>query len=153
MRKGSFRVPAVSRYDDVTRYKNFYSRRGQTGGMPVFIGRRRQRGHGIGNVLGSLLGRVVGFLGSRGVDFLKQNRQAAVRNIVRTGLDIARDVTGGKKVKEALKTRIPQGIKQTASELQFQLGAQKPREQQQQQRKRKRRPVSKKTKMKKDIFS
>jgi len=75
-----------------------------------------------------------------------------VKNIIRTGLDIAKDVTGGKKVKEALKTRIPQGIKQTASELQFQLGAKKPREQQQQQRKRKRRPVSKKKK-KKDIFS
>jgi len=79
-----------------------------------------------------------------------------VRNIIRTGLDIAKDVTGGKKVKEALKTRILQGIKQTASELQFQLGAQKPREQQ--QRKGKRPPVSKKKKSrpqpkKRDIFS
>jgi len=121
------------------------------------MGRRRQRGHGIGNVLGSLLRRVVGFLGSHGVDFLKQNRQAAVKNIIRTGLDIAKDVTGGKKVKEALKTRIPQGIKQTASELQFQLGAKKPREQQQ---KRKRRPAAAVSKKKsrpqpkrKDIFS
>jgi len=139
MQKGSFRAPYS--YDDATRYYNLYSR-GQMGGMPVFVGRRHQRGHGIGNVLGSLLRNVVGFVGSRGVDFLKQNRQAAVRNIIRTGLDIAKDVTGGKKVKEALKTRIPQGIKQTASELQFQLGAQKPRDQQQ-QRKRKRPPVSK----------
>jgi len=154
MRRGSFRTP-YSHNDDVTRYYNLYSR-GQTGGMPVFSGRRRQRGHGIGNVLGSLLRRVVGFVGSRGLDFIKQNRQAAVKNIIRTGLDIAKDVTGGKKVKEALRTRIPQGIKQTASELQFQLGAQKPREQQQQQqqRKRKRRPVLKqKKKKKKDIFS
>jgi len=152
MRRGSFRAPYS--YDDATRYYNLYSK-GQTGGMPVFMGRRRQRGHGIGNVLGSLLCRVVGFVGSRGLDFIKQNRQAAVKNIIRTGLDIAEDVTGGKKVKEALKTRIPQGIKQTASELQFQLGAKKPREQQQQQqqqRKRKRRPVSKKKK-KKHIFS
>jgi len=64
-----------------------------------------------------------------------------VKNIIRTVLEIAKDVTGGKKVKEALKTRIPKGIKQTASELQFQLGAKKPREQQQ-QRKRKRRPAA-----------
>ena len=123
--------------------------------MSVFVGRCHQHGHGIGNILGSLLRHVVGFLGSRSVDFLKQNRQAAVKNIIRTGLDIAKDVTGNKKVKEALKTRIPQGIKQTASELQFQLGAQKPREQ---QRKRKRPPVSKKMKSrpqpkKRDIFS
>ena len=124
----------------------------------MFIGRRHQRGHGIGNVLNSLLRNVVGFVGSRGMDFLKQNRQAAERNIIRTGLDIAKDMTGGKKVKYALKTRILQGIKQTASELQFQLGAQKPREQQQQQRKCKRPPVSKKKRSrpqpkKRDIFS
>ena len=161
MQKGSFRVPPYHN-DDAKRYYNVYNRV-QTGGMPVFIGRRHQRGHGIGNVLGSLLRNVVGFVGRRGVDFLKQNRQAAVRNIVKTGLDIAKDVTSGKKVKDALKTRIPQGIKQTASELQFHLGPQKPREQQQQQqqqqRKRKRPPVSKKTKRsrplpkKRDIFS
>jgi len=63
-----------------------------------------------------------------------------MKNIIRTGLDIAKDVTGGKKVKEALKTRIPEGIKQTASKLQLQLGAKKPKEQQQ-QRKCKRRPA------------
>jgi len=157
MQKGSFRAPY--RNDDAARYYNMYNRV-QTGGMPVFIGRRHQRGHGIGNVLGSLLRNVVGFVGRRGMDFLKQNRQAAVRNIVKTGLDIAKDVTSGKKVKDALKTRIPQGIKQTASELQFHLGPQKPREQQQQQRKRKRPPVFKKKKRsrpqqskKSDIFS
>jgi len=69
-----------------------------------------------------------------------------VKNIIRTGLDIAKDVTGGKKVKEALITRIPEGIKQ------------KPREQQ--QRKRKRQPAAAVSKKKsrpqpkrKDIFS
>jgi len=84
--------------------------------MPVFIG-RRQRGHGISNVLGGLVRRIVSFLGSRGLDFLKQNRQTAVSNLIKTGFDIAKDVTSGKKVKEALKTRIPEGIKQTAQEL------------------------------------
>jgi len=100
------------------------------GGMPVFIGRRHQHGHGIGNVLGGLLRRVVGFLGSRGLDFLKQNRQTAVLNLIKTGLDIAKDVTSSKKVKEALKTRIPEGIKQTAQELRFQLNGEKPTEEQ-----------------------
>ena len=103
--------------DDVGRYYHFFLK-GQAGqGMPIFIGRRHQRGHGIGNVLGGLLRRVVGFLGSRGLDFLKQNRQTAVSNLIKTGFDIAKDVTSGKKVKEALKTRIPEGIKQTAQEL------------------------------------
>jgi len=97
--------------DNVGRYYDFFLK-GQTGrGMPVFIGRRHQCAHGIGNVLGSLLRRVVGFLGSHGLDFLKQNRQTAVLNLIKTSFDIAKDVTSGKKVKEALKTRIPEGIK------------------------------------------
>jgi len=79
--------------------------------MSVFIGRRHQRGHGIGNVLGGLLHHVVSFLGSCGLDFLKQNRQTAVSNLIKTGFDITKDVTSGKKVKEALKTRIPDDIK------------------------------------------
>ena len=98
--------------------------------MPVFMGRRYQRGHGIGNVLGSLFCRMVGFLGGRGMDFLKQNRQAAVSNLLKTGVNIVKDVSSGKKVKDTLKTRIPEGIKQTASQLKFQLGNQPPTQQQ-----------------------
>jgi len=93
--------------------------------MPVFRGRRYQRGHGIGNVLGGLFRRVVGFLGTRGMNFLKQNRGAAVSNLLKTGVNIVKDVRSGKKVKDTLKTRIPEGIKQTASQLQFQLGDKK----------------------------
>jgi len=108
-------------------YYNFLTRRGgQIGyGMPVFRGRRYQRGHGIGNVLGGLFRRVVGFLGGRGMDFLKQNRQAAVSNLLKTGVNIVKDVSSGKKVKDTLKTRIPEGIKQTASQLKFQSGDKK----------------------------
>jgi len=102
--------------------------------MPVFMGRRYQRGHGIGNVLGGLFRRVVGFLGGRGMDFLKQNRQAAMSNLIKTGVNVVRDVSSGKKVKDVLKTRIPEGIKKTASQLKFQLGDKTPTQQQQQRR-------------------
>jgi len=46
-----------------------FSPKKQMGGMPVFVGQRRQRGHRISNVLGGLIHRVVGFLGSYGLDF------------------------------------------------------------------------------------
>jgi len=58
---------------------------------------------------------------------------------MKTRINVAKDVMSGKKVKEVLKTRIPEGIKQTTSELQFQLGDQKPTEQ---QPKRQRRPAA-----------
>ena len=46
--------------------------------MLVFIGSKYQRGHGLGNILGGLFRRVIGFLGGKGVQFLKQSRGAAV---------------------------------------------------------------------------
>jgi len=76
--------------------------------MPVFVSRRHQRGHSIGNVLGGLVRR---FLGRRGLDFLKQNRGAAISNLIH----VAKDVSSGKKVKESLKTRVLEGIKQSSS--------------------------------------
>ena len=118
--------------------------------MPVFVGRAHQRGHGIGNVLGSLARRVVGFLGGRGLEFLKQNRAAAVSNLLKTGANVVRDVSSGKKVKDSLKTRLPEGIKQTARELQFQFSDKQPS---QQQLPRKRRPKKRTVRHRKDIFS
>ena len=89
--------------------------------MPVFVGRQHQRGHGIGNILGGLARSVVGFLGDRGLDFLKQNRGTAISNLIKSGVNVAKDVSSGRKFKESLKSRVPEGIKQTARELQFQL--------------------------------
>jgi len=78
--------------DDASRYYNFFVK-GQTGhGMPVFIGRHRQHGHGIGIALGGLVRRIVGFLGSCSLDFLKQNHQTAVSNLIKTGFDIAKQL-------------------------------------------------------------
>ena len=141
-------------YNAPDKYYDFFTKRQRGYGMPIFIGRAHQRGHGVGNVLGNLVRRVVGFLGGRGLDFLKQNRGAAVSNLIKTGVNIAKDVSSGKKVKDSLKTRVPEGIKQTARELQFQLTSKQPTGQQQQPRKH--RPVihkKRKGRHRKDIFS
>lgn len=98
-------------------------------GMPVFVGARRQRGHGIGNVLSGLFRGVVGLLGKgKGIatQLLKQNKDAAISNLIQTGLNVAGDLAQGKKIKETLKRRVPEGIKQTARNIDWHLDAETP---------------------------
>jgi hypothetical protein len=57
-------------------YEDYYKR--QTGGeMPVFVGRRHQRGHGLGSILGSLFRGVV--------PFIKRNIGTVGRTLAKTG--------------------------------------------------------------------
>jgi len=46
-------------------YKDYYTKQSE-GAMPVFVGVKRQRGHGLGSMLNSLLKNVL-------VPFLKRN--------------------------------------------------------------------------------
>jgi len=97
--------------------------------MPVFVGARRQRGHGIGNVLSGLFRGVVGLLGKgKGIasHLLKQNKDAAISNLIQTGLNVAGDLAKGKKIKETLKRRVPEGIKQTARNIDWHLNDETP---------------------------
>ena len=68
-------------------YEDYYT--GQVGGnMPVFRGMRHQRGHGLGNVI--------------------------IRNVMKTGMEVADDVLEGQSLKSSVKKRLPQGIKRAA---------------------------------------
>jgi len=103
-------------------YDFFVKQRGA--GMPVFVGARRQRGHGIGNVLSGLFRGVIGLLGKgKGIatQLLKQNKDAAISNLIQTGMNVAGDLAQGKKVKKTLKRRVPEGIKQTAQNIDWHL--------------------------------
>ena len=94
-------------------YENYYVKGQRGSGMPVFIGSRYQRGHGIGNILRSLLRHVVGFFtnNGRGAQFLRNNRDTMVSNLIKTGFEVADDVARGRKLKESLKKQVPRGIK------------------------------------------
>ncbi len=96
-------------------YENYYA--SQSGGeLPVFVGARYQRRHGIGSILSGLFRRVL--------PFLKANARNLATNVLKTGVDIADDVLGqGKKLSESVKERIPQGIKRTVQELNWQTGS------------------------------
>jgi len=99
-------------------YEDYYMRQcgGGGGDMPVFAGARYQKGHGLGSILSGLFRRVLPFLKANGKNF-------AV-NLLRTGVDVADDVfDGGKKFTDALKERVPQGIKRTVQDLKFQSGS------------------------------
>ena len=91
-------------------YEDYYKR--QTGGgadIPVFVGSRRQRGHGIGSILGGLFRRVV--------PFIRGNVSKIGKNVLRTGMDIASDVLSGKRFKDAAKQGVARGLKRTAGDM------------------------------------
>ena len=92
-------------------YEDYYKR--QSGGeMPVFAGRRYQRGHGIGSMLSGLFRRVV--------PFIKDNVKNIGANILRTGTNIAQDMIEGKKFKEAARRHVPTALKQTVRDIDWQ---------------------------------
>ena len=96
-------------------YEDYYT--GQVGGnMPVFRGVRYQRGHGLGNVISGLFRRVV-------LLFLKKNKKTFIRNASRTGMEVADDVLEGESLKSSVKKRLPQGIKRTAGDVDWQTGS------------------------------
>ena len=93
-------------------YDEYYKR--QSGGeMPVFIGRRNQRGHGIGSLLSGLFRRVV-------MPFVRDNAKKVGASLLKTGMNIMGDVMSGKNLKESAKEHVPQGLKRTAEDLDWQ---------------------------------
>jgi len=96
-------------------YEDYYTR--QNGGeIPVFVGRRFQHGHGLGSILGGIFRRIV-------LPFVKTHGKNMLANAVKTGLEVADDVIGGKTVKDSVKKRVPSGIKRTLLDLGSQSGS------------------------------
>jgi len=97
-------------------YEDYYSR--QAGGeIPVFIGSRYQRGHGLGSVLGGLFRRFV-------IPLFRTHGKTLALDALRTGMDVAEDVlASGRGLKESVKKRVPEGIKRTAQSLIRQSGS------------------------------
>ena len=71
-------------------FDQYYSRQQSGGGeFPVYVGRYRQRGHGLGNIFGSLFRRVLPFL------------KSFAPHALRAGANIVDDVSKGKTWKDA----------------------------------------------------
>lgn len=77
-------------------YENHYLQ--QTGrGLPVFQGARVQKGHGLGNVLGSLF--------RSAMPLLKKGVKSLGKEALRTGVEIAGDVLDGRSIRESARNR------------------------------------------------
>ncbi len=95
-------------------YEDYYAK--QSGGeMPVFMGGRQQRGHGIGN----FFARVKRFA----IPLLKRGAQFLLPKIFKTGTEVMEDVARGQRVKDALKSRVTGAIKESARDLFRQSGS------------------------------
>jgi len=116
-------------------FDQYYGHQQKGGGdFPVYVGRYRQRGHGLGNILGSLFRRIL--------PFLKSFAPIALR----TGANIVEDVSSGKTWKDSAMDRVPETISKVAFGNMNQTGSGIRRK-----RKSKQRRIVKRAK--RDIFS
>jgi len=82
--------------------------------MPVFVGQRYQRGHGLGQTISGLFKRfVIPFVAPRA----KEVGKKILGNVVQTGMEVAGDVLSGRSAKEAVKERGLAGIKRTFGDI------------------------------------
>jgi len=82
---------------DVSRdlYEEYYSR--QNGGeIHVFVGRRFQRGHGLGSILSGFFRRLV-------LPFFKTYGKSVLSGALKTGMDVADDMLEGQPLKQSAK--------------------------------------------------
>ena len=93
-------------------YEEYYSR--QNGGeIPVFVGRRFQRGHGLGSILGGFVRRLV-------LPFFQTNAKSMLKNAAKTGVEVVGDVVDGRSFVDSVKKRVPTGIKRGVEDIVFQ---------------------------------
>lgn len=80
-------------------FERYYENQQKGGGeFPVYVGRYTQKGHGIGNIIGSLWRRILPAL------------KYLAPHALRTGANVLDDVSQGKTWKEAAIKRVPEGI-------------------------------------------
>ena len=84
-------------------FERYYDLQQKGGGeFPVYVGRYVQKGHGIGNIIGSLFRRILPVL------------KAFAPHALRTGANVLEDVSQGKSWKESAIKRVPEGLEKFA---------------------------------------
>jgi len=94
-------------------YENYYA--DQSGsGIPVFVGQRHQRGHGLGQTISGLFKRfVIPFVAPRA----KEVGKRIMGNVLKTGMEMVGEVVSGRSAKESLKERDLAGIKRSITDI------------------------------------
>jgi len=82
--------------------------------MPVFVGRRYQSGHGLAQTIGGLFKRFVMPIVAPAT---KRIGKQILGNVAMMGMEVARDIIGGRNIKETLKDHGLAGIKRMVAEI------------------------------------
>ena len=69
--------------------------------MPVFVGHRFQRGHGLGSILSGFFRRLV-------LPFFKTYGKSMLSGALKTGMEVADDVLDGQPLKERTTACLPE---------------------------------------------
>ena len=107
----------------------------RSGDFPLYVGALTQRGHGLGNIIGSFFRRILPTI------------KSFAPHAFRTAANIFDDVAGGKTIKDSTFQRVPETIRNFAFNKNDQSGSG--------YRRKRKSPNKKKTKKrrKQDIFS
>lgn len=73
--------------------------------MPAFAGVRYQKGHGLGSIFAKMRAALPWF-------FKEVGKQA-----LKTGINVARDVIGGKQLRDSIRPRIIEGVKSVVQDI------------------------------------
>jgi len=101
----------------------------------VFDGRRFQRKHGLGSILGGFVRHLV-------LLFFKNNATSMLNNAAKTGVEVASDVIDGRSFLDSVKYRVSTGIRRGVQEIAFQSAPAK-----------RRIPTPRRHRRRRDIFS
>ena len=124
-------------------YEDYYLNQSGSG-LPVFVGSRGQRGHGLGSMLSGLF--------RSAMPLIKRGLASFGRHALKTGLEIANDVVDGNSFGSSVKTRVPVGIKRFASQSNLTNQSGSGRKRRRQVSKKKKKKVTKHRKHR-DIFA
>ena len=89
-------------------YEYFKNQEG--GDLPIFRGSRNQRGHGLGNWFRSFFRYVVPLFKEHAVPLLKKGATIVGTEAIKTAANVATDKIAGKKLEDAGRTRINEGL-------------------------------------------
>jgi len=114
------------------------------GGLPVFQGYSRQKGHGLGNIFKSFYKWIVPIVKTHAMPVLKEGASVLKNEAIKTVANIANDALAGKKISEAAQERTIEAVNSLSQRAQQKGSGIK--------RKRKAKSVHFKKKRYKDIF-
>ena len=98
----------MNRSRDSRSYEDYYVTQ-VGGGLPVFVGARVQRGHGLGSLFGGLI--------RSAMPLIKRGALALGKGALKTGLGVAGDVLSGQSIKSSAKRRLKETGKDMVSKM------------------------------------